>query len=130
MDNKAFYELFEKGKLVLPEGEKNFADLPWNPHKKFEGVELKHIVTSEDTGGAYSYHLIRVAPGKSIGEHSHHNQVETHEVIAGKGTCINGGAEYEYEPGCVTIFRADTVHQVIAGDEGVMVFAKFFPALK
>lgn len=26
----------------------------------FEGVELKHIITSKDTNGEYSYHLVRI----------------------------------------------------------------------
>ena len=36
----------------------------------------------------YSYHLVRIAPGKSILDHIHDPQLETHEVISGKGTCI------------------------------------------
>jgi hypothetical protein len=27
------------------------------------GIELKHIVTSKETGGIYSFHLVRIAPG-------------------------------------------------------------------
>lgn len=129
MEQKKVFDLFENGTLKLPEGEKAFADIPWTAHAAFEGVELKHIVTSAESGGAFSFHLIRVAPGKKIGEHTHDVQTETHEVIAGGGTCINGNAEFAFEPGNVTIFSPKVPHQVIAGEEGIMVFAKFFPAL-
>ena len=129
MEGKKVYDLFENGTLKLPEGEKTFADIPWTAHAAFDGVELKHIVTSADSGGAFSFHLIRVAPGKKIGEHTHDVQTETHEVICGGGTCINGDGEYAVSPGNVTIFRPKVPHQVLAGEEGIMVFAKFFPAL-
>jgi len=26
--------------------------LPWNPHPKFAGVSLRHLMTGKDTGGA------------------------------------------------------------------------------
>lgn len=85
--------------------------------------------TSADSGGAFSFQLIRVAPGKKIGEHTHDIQTETHEVICGGGICINGGGKYDVVPGDVTIFRPKVPHPVLAGEDGVMVFAKFFPAL-
>ena len=35
----------------------------------FECVELKHIITAKDTDGKFSYHLVRIALGCSIGNH-------------------------------------------------------------
>lgn len=128
-DYKGLFDLFENGTLKTPAGEKDFSGVPWTPHPAFEGVELKHIMTSGDTGGAFSFHLIRVAPDKEIGIHTHAIQTETHEVIAGNGTCVNGDAEFNFEPGNITVFNPTVPHRVIAGKEGIMVFAKFFPAL-
>ena len=82
MENTVF-EAFNEGRFQVPEGTVMFKDIPWSKHPTFEGVELKHIVTSKVTGGAYSYHLVRIAPGKSILDHIHDPQLETHEVIAG-----------------------------------------------
>ena len=45
------FELFNNGKLVLPEKEAGFAEIEWSKHPTFEGVELKHIITSERTDG-------------------------------------------------------------------------------
>lgn len=123
------FELFENGKLITPTATINFADIPWSKHPTFAGVELKHILTTKETGGAYSYHLVRIAPNCSIGEHVHETQLETHEVISGKGICINQGTSISYEPGTVSILPAGIPHEVNADDEGLYLFAKFMPAL-
>lgn len=123
------FETFNNGKLVIPGATKDFSSIPWREHPTFTGVELKHILTSEETGGAYSYHLVRIAPNCSIGEHIHETQLETHEVIAGNGTCINKGSTIPYEPGIISIFPANVPHEVNAGENGLYLFAKFMPAL-
>ena len=95
---KTLFEAFNSGTFVSPYDRKDFADLPWNPHPAFEGVTLKHLLTGADTGGAFSFHLVRVAPGKSIGTHIHEMQTETHAVAGGSGVCINEGIEIPYAP--------------------------------
>lgn len=127
--NSVFERFDTAGRLRLPGGETVFVDLPWNAHPTFEGVELKHIVTGRDTGGQFSFHLVRVAPGKAIGTHVHQTQLETHEVIAGSGVCVSGGARLVYEPGVVSILPKGEPHAVEAGPEGLRLFAKFIPAL-
>ena len=112
MKNEVF-EAFNAGTLRLPEQTVSFADIAWSKHPTFEGVELKHIVTSKDTDGAYSYHLVRIA----------------HEVIAGNGICINAGKALSYEPGVISIMPAGIPHEVNAGTDGLYLFAKFMPAL-
>ena len=128
-----YHDLFERfdreGKLSLPGGERAFADIPWSRHPAFEGVELKHILTSKETGGAFSFHLVRIAAGKKIGDHVHAAQLETHEVIAGVGVCISDGRELVYAPGVVSILPANVPHEVVAGEDGLFLFAKFIPAL-
>lgn len=128
-----FKNLFEKfnleGKLLFPDAAVFFQDIPWSKHPTFEGVELKHIVTSKHTGGQFSYHLVRIAPNKSIGNHIHEKQLETHEVIAGVGICVNDGVEVSYEPGVISILPMGLPHEVNAGEEGLYLFAKFIPAL-
>lgn len=130
MKYKDLFETFDRdGRLLLPERTRAFEEIPWSKHPAFEGVELKHIVTSEQTGGQFSYHLVRVAPGKAIGTHVHDPQLETHEVIAGSGRCIYRGAELAYEPGVLTILSPGVPHEVFAGPDGLFLFAKFIPAL-
>ena len=71
MDYKNLFEKFnEGGKLLLPDDTVSFNAIPWSKHPTFEGVELKHIITSEKTDGQFSFHLVRIAPNKKIGNHS------------------------------------------------------------
>lgn len=127
-----FKNLFERfnvgGKLLLPDTTVTFDDIPWSKHPTFEGVELKHIITSKQTNGQFSFHLVRIAPNKKIGNHVHKEQLETHEIISGSGTCINNGTELTYEPGVISIFPIGLPHEVLAGPDGLHLFAKFIPA--
>ena len=126
---KNLFEQFNCGRLVTPEVKKAFEDLEWCKHPTFEGVELKHIVTAADTNGKFSYHLVSIAPNKKIGSHIHESQLETHEVITGSGVCINEGKELLYRCGVISIMKPGMPHEVIAGEEGLCLFAKFIPAL-
>ena len=130
MNYKNLFEKFnEGGKLLLKDATVTFDAIPWSKHPAFEGVELKHIITSERTDGQFSYHLVRIAPNKKIGNHIHEKQLETHEVISGTGVCVNDGVELSYEAGVISIFPIGVPHEVIAGDDGLCLFAKFMPAL-
>ena len=130
MDYKNLFEKFnEGGKLLLPDATVTFDAIPWSKHPASPGVELKHIITSERTDGQFSYHLVRIAPDKKIGNHIHEKQLETHEVISGTGVCVNDGVELPYETGVISIFPIGVPHEVIAGDDGLCLFAKFMPAL-
>jgi mannose-6-phosphate isomerase-like protein (cupin superfamily) len=130
MNYKNLFEKFnEGGKLLLKDATVTFDAIPWSKHPAFEGVELKHIITSERTDGQFSYHLVRIAPNKKIGSHIHEKQLETHEVISGTGVCVNDGVELPYEAGVISIFPIGVPHEVIAGDDGLYLFAKFMPAL-
>ena len=130
MNSQELFEQFNvSGQLRLPTETIQFGELPWNKHPEFDGVELKHIVTSQQTSGQFSYHLVRIAPNKAIGNHIHQTQLETHEVIAGSGTCVNNGTELAYEPGTITILPIGLPHEVKAGADGLYLFVKFIPAL-
>lgn len=127
--NNELFDAFSTGRLALVGSETAFEHINWSKHPTFEGVELKHIVTSKDTNGAFSYHLVRIVPEKSIGNHIHATQLETHEVIAGDGVCINNDVEIKYEKGVISIMPQGVPHEVKAGKEGLYLFAKFMPAL-
>lgn len=130
MDYKNLFEKFDgEGKLLLPDTGVSFDAIPWSKHPTFPGVELKHIIISEKTGGQFSYHLVRIAPNKRIGNHIHEKQLETHEIISGAGVCVNDGVTLPYEAGVISIFPIGVPHEVIAGDDGLYLFAKFIPAL-
>ena len=128
MKSKAIFDMFSNGKLTG--SEKSFKDILWYSHPRFEGVDMKDILTSVETEGKFSFHLVKIAPEKKIGLHIHENQLETHEVIFGEGLCKTEDKEYTYESGRIAIFPAKTKHEITAGSEGLYIFAKFIPALK
>lgn len=124
----SLFEKFSmKGKLVLPGAASAFQEIPWTRHPEFAGVELKCIVAAAQTGGRCSFYLVRIAPRQKIGGHVHQMEWETHEVIAGQGVCIHAGGRLTYEPGVISIVPANTLHEVLAGPEGLCLFAKFMP---
>ncbi|MDR2854845.1 MAG: cupin domain-containing protein [Methanomicrobiales archaeon] len=126
----SLFEAFEEGKLFLPSGQNvELKSISWSPHAVFEGVELKHLITAKETGGAFSYHLVRIAPKKAIGAHIHEVQLETHEVIAGSGMCTVDEQKIPYEIGVISVLPAGVKHEVTAGSDGLYLFAKFLPAL-
>ncbi len=126
---KNIFEKFDCGKLETADSVKKFVEVEWSKHPTFDGVELKHIVTSADTTGLFSYHLVRIAPKMKIGNHIHKTQLETHEVIGGDGICFNNGRMINYEVGTVSIIDPEIPHEVTAGENGLLLFAKFIPPL-
>lgn len=119
----------EAGRVALPGGEVDLAAVPWAAHPSFAGVELKELVSGAQSGGGFSYHLVRIAPGGQIGLHTHPTQLETHEVIAGSGFCLRDGQKIPYAVGVISLLPAGVPHEVQAGGDGLYLFAKFMPAL-
>lgn len=116
-------------RIVTEAEERTVENLVWNPHPKFEGVFLRHLVMGSETGGRMSIHHVRVYPGCTIGDHAHAGQVEIHDVIYGEGTCVRAGTEIPYRPGVIGVMPADTLHRVVAGDRGLLLLATFSPPL-
>lgn len=123
------FKEFDNGSLFSGNCKKDFNTITWSKHPTFEGVYLKHLITSSDTNGSFSYHLVKIEPNMKIGDHVHLTQLETHEIISGNGICTNNGEDYDYRIGTISILPAGIKHSVQAGDGGLFLFAKFFPAL-
>ena len=126
---KALFAAFGQGELALPDRRVMFAQRDWQAHSQFAGVALKHLLTAADTDGQFSYHLVRIEPGCAIGEHMHATQRETHEVIAGAGICRSRNEGIAYRTGVVSLIDSGVRHSVAAGEEGLLLFAKFIPPL-
>ncbi|HEY1406534.1 MAG TPA: cupin domain-containing protein [Spirochaetota bacterium] len=115
--------------MIFGNSEKRKADLPWNPHPTFKGVSMKLLVKGDETGGRLSCHQVRVDPGCELALHAHEGKLELHEVVAGSGVAFRGEEQFEYTPGTVAVIGADVKHRVVAGDNGIILLAKFIPAL-
>ncbi|MGI6104765.1 MAG: cupin domain-containing protein [Raoultibacter sp.] len=123
------FDQFENGALIINDKQISLCDIAWSPHAAFEGVALKHLITSSQTKGTFSYHLVRIDPSKRIGWHTHETQLETHEIIEGSGYCTIGSEKYTYRPGTISVIPTATNHEVVASQNGLYLFAKFLPAL-
>lgn len=115
--------------MYLPETTVPADSLPWNPHQKFAGVSLRHLVTGKDTGGRMSRHHVWIEARCAIGDHAHAGQVEIHDVLAGDGSCTLEGNRIAYVPGVLGVMPADRVHRVDAGERGLLLLATFSPPL-
>ncbi|WP_415717180.1 cupin domain-containing protein [Maridesulfovibrio sp.] len=129
MTTNEFSELTVNGTIVTIDGAINSAAQIWNPHPAFEGVQLKHLVTGKNTGGQLSCHIVRIDPGCTLRSHVHDNQWELHEIIDGSGEATLNNVTTAYHPGKSAIIPKGELHSVQAGEEGLTLLAKFFPAL-
>jgi len=120
---------FDEGCCVLPGGTIRLADIPEKPHPAFAGVFLRCLVPGRETGGALSLHLVRVAPGCRLDAHVHEGQWEVHRVEAGNGVAVIDGKQAEYRPGVAAVIPKGARHEVRAGDQGLVLYAEFAPAL-
>jgi quercetin dioxygenase-like cupin family protein len=120
---------FEDGEVYSASREAHIGEIDWASHSAFQGVSLKHLVTATDTEGRFSAHLVRVAAGCEIGNHTHAAQYELHEVVGGTGKCHMDGREIVYTPGICVVIPEGVQHRVVAGDEDLYLFAKFVPSL-
>jgi quercetin dioxygenase-like cupin family protein len=126
---KTMAECLSKGLTACID--KNIAarDIAWVPHPTFKGVSLKHLIKGMETGGLLSSHMVRLEPHAVLEEHTHDNQWELHEVIEGEGCFLLDSKEVIYVPGNMGIIPKKTRHKVVAGESGLVLMAKFFPAL-
>lgn len=117
------------GAVTYADRDEPSGQIQWNEHPKFKGVYLKHLVRGEDTGGMLSCHLVRIDSNGVLDEHMHENQWELHEIIEGDGILIFGGRHTPYSPGGMGVMPKGVKHKIIAGQNGLVLLAKFFPAL-
>jgi quercetin dioxygenase-like cupin family protein len=119
---------FLNGKVFNHET-KDIDELAWNKHKVFNGVYLKHLITGTETGNKFSCHIVKVDPGCTLENHIHEGKWETHEVIDGQGRAFIGNDSLEYKPGVLAVIPENITHKVCADNTGLVLFAKFIPAL-
>jgi quercetin dioxygenase-like cupin family protein len=129
MKTETFSTILGNGNLNLLTASILNSEKQWNPHPKFHGVYLKHLITGEHTANRFSSHIVRIDPFCILDEHIHEGITELHEVMEGTGSCILNGAEIYYSPGDCTVIPDDTPHKVTAGKNGLIISAKFIPAL-
>jgi quercetin dioxygenase-like cupin family protein len=129
MDPSDLSARFESGTVIFPDSTTDAADRPWRAPPGSEGVFLKDLATGRETGGKFSYHLVRIAKGCAVANHTHDGPWEWNTILRGSGTIVLGDKEIPVTAGqsCATPPRVP--HAVRAGNEDLLLVAFFVPAL-
>lgn len=120
---------FETGTIITPSALEAAATAEFIPHKSFQGVSLKLLVSGNKTGNAASLHLVRVEPHCCLETHKHPQNLELHKVVGGSGVATIGNNVAEYCAGTVGVIPMGVPHKVTAGENGLYILATFSPAL-
>ena len=129
MDTNGLAAQMAKGRIIHTHETNGGEEPPWNAHPRFPGVWMKLLVGGKDTDGALSCHMVRIDPGATLEEHVHEGQWELHEVLEGEGEFRLDAGKTPYSPGCMSVIPKGMKHRVTAGSSGLVLLAKFFPAL-
>jgi mannose-6-phosphate isomerase-like protein (cupin superfamily) len=129
MEQKKIPEIFEQGVVVFPRFETEANAKPWYSLQGSEGVFLKDLVTGKETGGKFSYHLVRIWKDGEVTGHDHETQWEWNLILSGKGTFVMGDKEVAVAPGQAFVTPPKNHHTVSAGHEDLSLIALFIPAL-
>lgn len=116
-------------RIFLMDKQIDIDTLKWNPHPTFKGVYLKHLITGNETDGKLSCHIVKIEPNCILDTHIHDGKIELHEVAGGSGTMYLDKQEFSYSTGRICLIPANMQHKVVAGKDGLYLFAKFTPAL-
>jgi quercetin dioxygenase-like cupin family protein len=117
------------GTLFFANRNEEIGKLPWNPHPKFEGAFIKHLIKGADNDNLASCHLVRVNPGCQLTDHLHENEWEYHHILEGEGTGYLNGHPMVYKAGRIAVIPKGVSHKVVAGPNGILILATFLPAL-
>ncbi len=117
------------GTIHYSDRSENILDVEWSKHPNFKGVYLKHMIKGADTNGLFSSHLVKIEPHDCLETHCHENQLELHEVIEGDGSCQLIEETFGYHLGKMAVIPKGKSHMVQAGENGLTLLAKFFPAM-
>jgi quercetin dioxygenase-like cupin family protein len=129
METQRCIDSLDKGNLYLIESTEANRSKGWNPHPKYAGVSMKHIITGVQSDNKLSSHVVRIDPNCTLEEHFHEGKTELHEVISGNGYCMLNGEKINYQTGDCALIPENVPHLVKAGEEGLILLAKFIPAL-
>jgi quercetin dioxygenase-like cupin family protein len=129
MEQQGILGLFEQGAVLFPDFEVAGGKGSWHPVPAWNGVFLKDLVTGKETGGAFSYHLMRIQRNGEIPGHDHETQWSWNLVFAGTGSFVLGGKGVPIKVGQTFITPPGVHHAVRAGDDEVVLLAIFVPAL-
>ncbi len=119
-------ERFANGILIAQGGIKRYRNIEWCAHPEYTGVQIKTLISKEESNNVICALIVNIQPGCELKEHIHGDQWEMHEVIDGEGGATLGEETVEYCQGVISIMPKGVKHSVKAGPGGLTLLAKFF----
>ncbi|PWR69842.1 cupin domain-containing protein [Methanospirillum lacunae] len=102
---------------------------PGIPPPGWVGVSLKDIITGKETGGAFSYHLVKITRHCEVPSHDHETQWEWNVILKGTGSFVIQEKETQVTTGETYVTPPGISHTVKAGNSELVITAVFVPAL-
>lgn len=125
MKTKTVADAFEFGDIIMPDLKNEAVDIPWYSHPEWKGIFLKNLISSEETSGKFSYHIVKILDNCKVMDHTHEDQWELNFVLMGKGTFILDNVEYPIKQGQVFATPPGYHHDVSARDGDLSLVAVF-----
>lgn len=95
-----------------------------------EKLDIKCIVSGEETGGALAAFEEIVPPGWGPPRHTHREQIEVFHIIEGKIRFEVSGEAFEREAGTAAVVPAGAIHAFKnIGDQPARIHFELLPAL-
>jgi quercetin dioxygenase-like cupin family protein len=121
--------ILDQGQVVFPDNKQDIDAKPWYTPPGWIGVSLKDIISGSETGGAFSYHLVRINKHCEVPSHSHDTQWELNVILNGNGSFILQEQEIPVTIGQTFATPPGVTHTVQAGNSDLVLSAVFVPAL-
>lgn len=129
METTSFSTSIANGTIHYSDRSEYISNAVWEKHPNFEGVYLKHLIKGADTNGLFSSHMVKIDPNCRLETHCHENEFELHEIIKGEGAGQLVEETFDYQLGKMVVIPKGQTHMVQAGENGLTLLAKFFPAI-
>ena len=102
--------------------------IDWQPHPKYEGVEIKPFFTEKANQSKASIVLVRVKKGVEIPEHVHEDSDDIIYPLSGKGKeYIEGVGEFTIEKGMAVRIPSKMKHKTYDVEEDLIFYDVFAP---
>ncbi len=66
--------------------------------------------------------VVRLEPGASVGDHSHHDEEDFYYCLSGQGVVVDNGVEHPFTPGTLQITRDGETQAIRNTGETELVF--------
>lgn len=105
------------------------ADVKWNPHPQFKGVEIGYLLSNRDDKVDLTCAMVHWKVGAEIPKHIHENSDDILYIIKGKAKIwIDGVGDVPVSAGSFVRIPKGVLHQPHDVEEDLIAHDTWFPA--